>query len=108
MKLTESKLKQLILETINENQKHVDKIFRMLEQAWYTGDEAMYNQAVSLTVGANLVNEVLERVDRAMYAREFYGGPTGGGPEFDDYIVKRRDQFYEDVGAEVGLSAGQK
>lgn len=108
MKLTESKLKQLILETINENQNHVEKIFKMLDRAWWEHDEAMYNQAVSLTVGANLVNEVLERVDRAMYQFEFYGGPNGGGPGFLDYIFERRNQLYKDLGAEIGLSARQR
>ena len=117
MKLTETKLKKLILEMMDEKRQMAEKIFYLIEQSMYSDDQSYYNQAVSLTVGAELVNEVLELYDdyinKEMMQPEKYLGPGGYGPTDvmgDVYksLQRARDQFYQDVSKEIGLSAGQR
>lgn len=117
MKLTETKLKKLILEMMNEKKQMAEKIFYLIEKSMGNDDQSFYNQAVSLTVGAELVNEVLELYDdyikREMMQPEKYLGPGGYGPTDvmgDVYksLQQSRDQFYQDVSKEIGLSAGQR
>ena len=117
MKLTESKLKKLIIEMMDEKRQMAEKIFSLIEQSMNTDDQSAYNQAVSLTVGAELVNEVLELYDdyisKEMMQPEKYLGPGGYGPTDvmgDVYksLKRARDQFYQDVSKEIGLSEGQR
>ena len=89
----------------------------MIEQSRFSDDQSYYEQAVSLTVGAELVNEVLELyddyIDSEMMQPEKYLGPGGYGSTDvmgDVYksLKRARDQFYQDVAKEISLSAGQR
>ena len=59
MKLTESKLKQLIVETLNENKDQAKKIFSMIRPRHGQPKEEDYNQAVMLTAFGGLLNDIL-------------------------------------------------
>lgn len=117
MKLTESKLKKLIVEMMSKREQ-AEKIFSLIKKYIYSDENVdFYNQAVSLTAGANLVNEVLEVYDefisREMTSPEFYYGPSGFTSHLDmsrvyDEYVRGRDQFYKDVAREISLSVRQK
>ena len=115
MKLTESKLKKLILEMMNDKRHMAEKIFYLIEKSMGNDDQSFYNQAVTLAAGANLINEVLEIYDeyirKEMMQPEKYLGPGGYGPTnvMDDVyksLQQGRDQFYRDVSKEISLSAG--
>ena len=115
MKLTESKLKKLILDMMDEKRKMAEKIFSLIEQSMHSDDKSHYNQAVTLAAGASLINEVLEIYDeyikREMMQPEKYLGPGGYGPTnvMDDVyksLQQGRDQFYQDAAKEISLSAG--
>ena len=115
MKLTESKLKKLILEMMEEKRQMAEKIFSLIKQSMYSDDKSHYNQAVTLAVGANLVNEVLELYDEyismEMSSPEKYLGPSGYGPtdvmgEVYKELKQGRNQFYQDAAKEISLSAG--
>jgi len=71
MKLTESKLKSLINEMLNENKRHAKLIFDMLVNSFGSygfevENQDEFDQAVSLAIGANLVNEVLALIDKEL------------------------------------------
>jgi len=117
MKLTEAKLKKLILEMMDEKRKKAENIFSLIEHFLHTNDKSQYNQAVSLAVGAQVVNEVLdvfdEYIQKEMMQPEKYLGPSGYGSANimgDVYksLQQSRDQFYQDAAKEISLSAGQR
>ena len=59
MKLTESKLKQLIVEMLNENRDQAEKIFSMVRPKFGQPEEDQYNQAVMLTAFGGLLNDII-------------------------------------------------
>lgn len=81
MKLTEAKLKNLINEMLNENKRHAKLIFDMLVNSFgrygaKVENQDEFDQAVSLAIGANLVNEVLALIDNELEKYEgweYYG-----------------------------------
>lgn len=120
MKLTKSKLKQLILEMMSEEKSKAEKIFSMIKRhitSPYGDDVDFYNQAVMLTASSNLINEVLELYDNYIHMEmlqpEKYMGPQGYGPEdimrpIYKEMKQGRDKFYEDVTREMSLMENQK
>ena len=59
MKLTESKLKQIIVEMLNENRDKAEKIFSMIRPKYGQPKEDQYNQAIMLTAFGGLLNDVI-------------------------------------------------
>lgn len=115
MKLTEAKLKKLILEMLDEKRQTAEKIFSLIEQSMHSDDQSHYEQAVTLAVGAKVVNEVLEVYDEfisnEMNSPEFYSGPAGFTSQMDisrayEEYVRGRDKFEQDAKREASLAKG--
>ena len=87
MKLTEAKLKSLINEMLNENNRRAKLVFDMIvnsfgKYGFEVENQDEFDQAVSLAIGANLVNEVLALIDEelAKYPGwEYYGDMSDQG-----------------------------
>ena len=119
MKLTESKLKNLINEVLSENKQHAKKIFDLLSSS-YTGyaaereNDESFNQAVSLAIATNLVNEVLALINEKLSKNE-------GWEHYENYydqgwsafyreglkLTKMKKDFMEQVAADMGSTAMQ-
>lgn len=126
MKLTESKLKRLINEVLNENRGNAEKIFSMLQDSMGgeyglhgQKDESQFNQAVSLAIGANLVNDVLSIINEKLShpSLEYWqydwnqGTGPGSGPGMvysqGNALVEMKKKFMEQVVADMGSTAMQ-
>ena len=77
MKLTESKLKQLIVEMLNENRDQAEKIFSMIRPKFGQPEEDQYNQAVMLTAFGGLLNDIIPLWD-----------------EYIDWLVREGMDYY--------------
>lgn len=77
MKLTESKLKQLIVEMLNENRHQAEKIFSMVRPKFGQPEEDQYNQAVMLTAFGGLLNDIIPLWD-----------------EYIDWLVREGMDYY--------------
>lgn len=126
MKLTESKLKRLINEVLNENRGNAEKIFSMLQDSMGgeyglhgQKDESQFNQAVSLAIGANLVNDVLSIINEKLSHPDLEywqydwvpGNDLSSGPgmaySIGNALVEMKKKFMEQVVADMGSTAMQ-
>ena len=110
MKLTKQILKRIIKEELmKENKSRASKIFDMLfPNGQSTDSEEMYNQAVMLTAGANLLDEVVKMWEDMIKERETRGEREGynmGHDVFDrdwfyieiDKLNSKKEKFIDDV-----------
>jgi hypothetical protein len=122
MKLTESKLKNLINEVLNENKQHAKKIFDLLSSA-YDGygereNDEFFNQAVSLAIATKLVNDVLALINEKLnqfpgweYYRDYdqgYSAVYRSGLKFSKMKKDFMDQVAKDVGSMTKMQIQQK
>jgi len=124
MKLTESKLKNLINEVLNENKQHAKKIFDLLSSAYdgyadeRTNDE-FFNQAVSLAIATKLVNDVLALINKELdrypgweyYENAYdqgYSAAYRWGLKFSKMKKDFMDQVAKDVGSMTKMQIQQK
>jgi len=115
MRLTKRTLTKIIKEELmKENVRRALKIFEMLfPDGNLTESEEIYNQAVMLAAGANLLNEVVKMWEdkiRNMEKRGEKGGYYMGNNVFDqdwfrksqiDPLVSKKEQFISDVEREM-------
>lgn len=114
MKLTESKLKQLIVETLNENKSQAKKIFKMIRPKFGEPKEEDYNQAVMLTAFGGLLNDVIALWDEHIewLFREgvdyYCTSPAGYVPNYNECASavlregeEQKQKFIDDVVKEI-------
>ena len=114
MKLTEAKLKNLILEVLNENRSNAEKIFKMIRPQYGEATEEQYNQAVMLTAFSNTLNDVISLWDDHLewlmqQGAEHYcsspGGYYAGYKECIDNVIREaeseKQKFINDVAKEI-------
>ena len=114
MKLTEEKLKLLIIETLNENRNQAKKIFKMIRPKFGQPKEDQYNQAVMLTAFGGLLNDVIplwdEYIDWTFKEGIHYHctSPTGYVHNFNECAEsvireaeEQKQKFIDDVIKEI-------
>ena len=117
MKLTEEKLKQLIIETLNENRSHAENIFKMIRPKYGEPKEDQYNQAVMLTAFGGLLNDVIPLWDEYInwLVREgidyYCSSPAGYVHNFNECASsvlqeaeEQKQKFIDDVVKEISAN----